>query len=471
MDNITFISKYLFNFIVLIHFRSLIKNQYNTAKEDCNTLKKYDINYEDIDDKKSKDVIMTKADKTYNNNNSSEDEPASKKQKLETNGIDVLKLAISRESETLTFKSQFKSSLKPNNEIAINSTEEVPMEESIKSKKSSAKNVKSIITVIDPRKMMDEDQYKMWMKKLSVSKLSTFGSKPTLHNNKVNGVKYPLNDENHVRGNLVEIEKLYVKYFSKYVQDTIVIIANILNLISMSNKYHKNRVNESCKKRFEVDKLKESCDADRLHRKHKTILETKLKNNFICVISSFAESEFDSAFQMFFLSILTVLRVLDQAKFKKGGIFNNLVHSLWNSLKNSKFNHQFKQKIFSMFRSKTFQPDCINLISIIEDSRDIDPGVTNRMTLFFVSTVYSRDYFQPVINAVTSDSNEDLELLIDNANLQYCVDSKFIDHFDLSTVLYPNNKEPVPETVQNLINSDVTIQNLFIANNSDKTHQ
>ncbi|KAL4082968.1 hypothetical protein QTP88_023974 [Uroleucon formosanum] len=430
---------------------------------------------------------MTKDDKTYNNNNSSDHEPANKKQKLETNEIDVLKISLSRESETLKFKSHFKSSLKPNKKIAITSTEEVLMEESIQSEKSSVKNVKSMISVIDLRKMMDDDQYKMWMKnyhfdteskhlttdmkKLSVSKLSTIGSKPTLHNNKVNRVKHSLNFENCIRGNLVEIEKLYIKYFSKYVQDTIVIIANILNIISMSNKYYENRVNDSCKKTSEADKLKESCDADRLHRKHKTILETKLKNNFICVISSFAESEFDSAFQMFFLSILTVLRVLDQPKFRKGGIFKHLVHLLWNSLKNSEFKHQFKQKIFSMFRSKTFQPDCINLISIIEDSRDIDPGVTDRMTLFFVSTVYSREYFQPVIDAVTSDSNEDLELLIDNANFQYWINSKFIDTFDSSTVLYSNNKKPVPETVQSPINSDVTIQNLFLANNPDKTRQ
>ncbi|XP_060872577.1 uncharacterized protein LOC132946544 isoform X2 [Metopolophium dirhodum] len=471
---------------------SLNKNQHNTPKEDCNKLKENDNFYKDdktfIDDKTTKDITMTKADITYKNNYASiKDEPANKKQKLETNGIDVLKLELSRESETLKFKSQFKSSLKTNKEIATTSAEEVSMEESIESEKSSEKNVKSMIRVIDPRKMMDEKAYKMWMKNyhfgikpkhlrtdinnLSVAKLSTTRFQRSLHSNKVNGVKHPLNSKNHVRGNLIEIEKLYIKYFSKCVQDTIVTIANILNIISMSKKYHQNRIHESYKKGSEAEKLKEICDADRLHGKHKKILETKLKNNFICVISSFAESEFDSAFKMFFLSILTVLRVLDQPKFKKGGIFKNLVILLWNSLKNGEFNHQFKQKMFSMFQSKTFRPDCINLISIIEDSRDTDPGVTDRMTLFFVSTVYSREFFQPVIKAVTCDSNEDIELLIDNANFQCCINSKFKDPVDSSTVLHPKNKIPVPETIQSPINSDVTTQNWFLANNPDRTYQ
>ncbi|XP_003246246.1 uncharacterized protein LOC100568840 [Acyrthosiphon pisum] len=469
---------------------SLNKNQHNTLKEDCNKLKENDNFYKDvktsIDDKMTKDETTTKADITYNNNYSSiEDEPANKKQKVDTNRIDVLELVISRDGNTKQFKPQFKSPLKTNNEIATTSAEEVSLEESIESEKSLEKSVKSMIRIIDPRKMMDEDNYKMWIKntgiepkhlrtdikKLSVAKLSTVRSQPSFHSNKANGVKHTLNGENLVRGNLIKIEKLYIKYFSKCVQDTIVIIANILNIISMSNKYHEIRINESYNKRSEAEKLKEICDADQLHKKHKKILETKLKNNILCVISSFAESEFDSAFQMFFLSILTVLRVLDQQRFRKGGIFKNSVHLLWSSLKNCEFNHKFKQKMFSMFRSKTFQPDCVNLISIIEDSQDTDPGVTDRMTLFFVPTLYSREFFQPVIKAVTCDSNEDLELLIDNANFQCCINSKFKDPVDSSTVLHPNNKIPVLETIQRPINSDVTTQNWFLANNPDKTYQ
>jgi len=60
------------------------------------------------------------------------------KQKVDTTGIDVLKLVLSREGETDKFKSQLKSSLKPNKKIASTSTNEIPKEiDSEKSAKSS----------------------------------------------------------------------------------------------------------------------------------------------------------------------------------------------------------------------------------------------------------------------------------------------------------------------------------------------
>lgn len=59
-------------------------------------------------------------------------------------------------------------------------------------------------------------------------------------------------------------------------------------------------MDESFKKKSEAEKLKERCDAIRLHSRHKTILETKLKNNFVEVVPSYNEPDFESAFQMFF---------------------------------------------------------------------------------------------------------------------------------------------------------------------------
>ncbi|KAL4143659.1 hypothetical protein QTP88_005969 [Uroleucon formosanum] len=463
-----------------------INKNKDTPKEVDNALKQDKTCKTDLktskNDKKSKVVKTSK-----NSNTSIDDEPAKKKKKLDTNGIDVLKLVLSREGETHKFKSQFKSALKSNKEMASTSTEEVPMvidcDEVTESENSSTKNLKPRIWVIDVKKMMDEDNLLRWkemilpdnkfkhptngLKKIVVAKPSTNGPKPSSNSTKVNGIKQPLNCKNQVKGNLIEIENLYKKYFSKSVQDTIVIIANILNIISMSNKHHKARMDESFKKKSEAEKLKERCDANRLHGRHKKILETKLKNNFITVVSSFEEPEFDSAFQMFFLSILTVLRVLDQPKFRKGSIFKNLVLLLWNSLKNSDYNHP---KVYNMFRSKAFRPDCIDLISLIEDSRDTDPGVTDRMSLFFVSTVNSREYFQAVIDAVTSDSNEDLGVLIDNASSQCCIYSRFKDPVDSSSVQNSNDKTPVTQIIQSSNNSDEKIQHWFLTKNPDGTY-
>lgn len=291
------------------------------------------------------------------------------------------------------------------------------------------------IKIRDPSTMMDESTFKKFTMLFFENNINNPLSDNILKNVPPNSISNTLSLQ-RVKLSLSEIENLYVKYFSKTIQDTIVVIASILNIISISNIHHKARMDESFKKRSEAEKLKERVDANRMHARHKKVLEMKLKKHFTDVVSSFDDSEFEHAFQMFFLSILTVLRVLDPPKFKKGSIFKNLVLLLWNSLKSSEYDHS---KVFGMFRDKKFRPACIDLISLIEDSRDIDPRITDRMAIFFLSAVNDREYFQAVINAVTGDSNEDLGLLIDNAASQCYINSKFKDPV--------NNNSFIPSTI------------------------
>jgi len=292
-----------------------------------------------------------------------EDGPDDKKQKLDKNGIINFKLASPIESEADRFKSQIKSSLKPNEEIASTSTQEIFM-------------------------LNNCDE-----------------SKPSLPNINLN----------HVQVNLIEIEKLSKKYFRKHVQDNIVSIANILNLISISNNYHKARMDKSLKKITKAERIKERYFANQLHKRHIKTLETKLKKYFIEVISSFAELEFELAFHMLFLCILAVFQSLYHPTSKKG-IFKRLVFLLWKSLKISKDNHP---KMYSMFRSKKFRSDIINLMRVIKYGLDTDPIVIHCMSLFFESTANGREYFQAAINAVTRDLDEDLAELIDIA-ISHC---------------------------------------------------
>jgi len=392
---------------------------------------------------------------------------------LDTNGIDIFKSVLSRESETRPFESQLNSSLKHIEEIASTSIEEVSTVidcyESTKSENSPAKNVWPRINVIDARKIMEKDKYINWMNtlgikpkhitngetNLAVAKPSTSKLNPSSHSTKVNELKYHFSAKNHVRGNLIEIEKIFKKYFGRSVLDTVIIIANIVNIISISNKHLKERMDETFKKKSEAEKLKERCNANHIHEIHKKILETKLKTNVLYVISYFAESEFDLAFKILFLGILTVLRVLDQPKYGKSRIFSKLLLTLSTSLKNGACDHP---KMFSMFRSKEFRTECIEIISIIEDCRDSDPGIVIRMPLFFVSSVDNKQYFQAAIDTVTGKLNEDLELLIDNATLQCSINSNFKDFVDSSTVGHSNCKLPVSETIQSPINSDIITQ-------------
>lgn len=340
--------------------------------------------------------------------------------------------------------------------------------------KNSDPSLYGRIKLRDIKTMMDEHMYIVYLKNFEMNNEVKIPS--TNCKRSVTSTIIPTNGtfSTVIRGSvsLYAIENLYNKYFSKTVQDSIVIIANILNIISMSNKHHKARMDESFKKRTEAEKLKERCDANRQHLRHKKVLEAKLKKHFMEVVSTFLDSEFEPTFQMFFLSILTVLRVLDQPKFKKGSIFKNLVLLLWNSLKNSEFDHP---KVFSMFRSKAFRPDCIDLISLIEDSRDSDPGITDRMALFFVSTVNSQEYFKAVIDAVTSDSNEELALLIDKAAIECRVNSKFKDpkDYSLPTVnkCVITTKSPTSSIQNNVKMRDDGIKHWVIAQTANGTYQ
>jgi len=364
---------------------------------------------------------------------------------LDTNKIDISKLE-SREGETL---SKVKSSLNSNNEIASTSTEEVPMviDCATESVNSSAENVKPKIWVKDFKEMINE----LYLRSI-----------------KVNEAKPPVDDKNHVKWNLIEIEKLHNEYFNNSVQVNIVTIANILNVISNSNEYLKARLDESTKKRSEAEKIKYICDARRLHERYNKILETKLKNKFIDITSSFKESEFYSAFIMFFLSILNVLRVLDQTKFGHSQEFFEIVKQLLpESLINNECNHP---NIFATFQSIAFYSDCMNVLSVINDSLDTDPGVADRMPLYFLKTANSLEYFKAVINAVTSDSNEDLSLLIDNATFNCYYSSERTDPVVSSTVQHSNYNIPATETIQSPINSNETMHHWFLSKNQDGTY-
>ncbi|VVC39772.1 Hypothetical protein CINCED_3A008814 [Cinara cedri] len=272
------------------------------------------------------------------------------------------------------------------------------------------------VRICDIRKLIDASKYEdydeLWLDK----KRTTNGTKKTGSSNNLPAL-LPM-----IKGHLplVVIENLYTKYFNKAVQNTIVIIANILNIMKISNKHHKARMDGSFKKKTECEKLNERWDANRQHTRHKNVLESKLKMNFTRVVQSFEESDFETIFQMFFLAIL---HFLDQSKLKKSCIIKNLILLLWNSLKYSGYEHP---KVFTVLKSKFFRSNCIDLNRLIKNSKDT--GITDRLALFFVSNVDSCNYFKAVIDAVTSNTNEELEILIDEASVQCRLNSTFKDH-------------------------------------------
>lgn len=368
------------------------------------------------------------------------------------NEINTLKLVLTRKKGTDQFKSQLKFTL--NNEKCNASSTTVTEIESMKnvcegSTKSVSSNSKiGQIKCRDLKTMIEDHKYTIYMENF-FNKNSVVPLYSTV-----------------VRGNVLihEIEKLYNKYFKKPVQDSIIIIANILNIIIICNKNYKSQMDKLFMKPNSSEKCTERLNAKNLHSMHTNNLETILKKHFIYIVSSIVNTEFELTIKMISLSILIIFIVLDHPKFNITNIFKMLVFVLNKSLKNSEFEYP---EFYSIINSDSFNSDCYGLLSLIESSRDKDPSITDRMAFFFVSTVNGQEYFKTVINAITSDSNEDIKLLIDNAELQYYVNSKFNAPLNYSSSIVKKcvTKNTPVTTVSNtagLVNKD---EQLVIATN------
>lgn len=213
------------------------------------------------------------------------------------------------------------------------------------------------------------------------------------------------------------IEILYHKYFNKCVQDTIFISANILNIILMSKEHHKKVLNE-------LKTTEERNDANKMYLKYRTILDSQLKKYLQDIISRFVYSEFELLLQMFFLSIISNTRALERQRFEKIDMYKNIILYLRIIIKDSKLDTKVQTLAEKMLMTKTFIRDCLNLISLIKNSQDIDPSISHRLSIFFLPPIHRKKYFQTVKDAVNSGSNEDFELLIDKAAFKCYKNSK-----------------------------------------------
>lgn len=208
-------------------------------------------------------------------------------------------------------------------------------------------------------------------------------------------------------------ELLYNKYFSKRFQDSVYIIASILNLIEITNKHYRSRMNKTFGMKTEAAKLKEVCDAKRLYEKHLYVLELLFKEYFGDILSSFADLDFDYIFRLFFLGIVRVNRSLNKSEFTENSSFDDILLLSWKSLKNANFNDF---RVFSTFKSTSFRRDCFEILCMLDDYRHIDLTITTRMPAFFVFLNNNCNYFEEVIDAINKNA-EDLETLLSDAVL------------------------------------------------------
>lgn len=226
------------------------------------------------------------------------------------------------------------------------------------------------------------------------------------------------------------IELLYQKYFnSKIAQNNIIIIANILNVIRMYDAHHKAQMDSLSYIR--IGQKPESYSysvAVSMHLKNSNVLKSKFKKHFSAVLYNKIDFDFELTFQMFFLSIFNILNVLNHQK-PNETIFKNLAHLLRDCFKDN------EHKTMAIHKSDTFHSNCMDLIRAIEDWQGSDPSLTDRMPIFFMSSINDQQrIFQTIFNYVTSRyDNENLAILIDIAALQCFKNSTFNDYVNITS--------------------------------------
>lgn len=273
----------------------------------------------------------------------------------------------------------------------------------------------------------------------------------------------------HTSLSLNYFESLYNKYFSGAFKDSIFIIASILNVITSANIHHKERMDSALKIKNETQRQKLRYNANKMRDEHKKILELKFKDIFQNIVSTFEDTDFERAFQLFFLSILTIIQLLDQPKLNAKNVFKNVWLLLNCTLKSINFENR---KVYDILKSKRFRADCTEIITLIEDCREVDPSVTRRLSVFFLSTVKC-NAFKSVIHAVTHDS-DDLESYLEEAvnNSRIFSKSKSTENHCAASVVsrHQDSKTLIKTTDRNSFKDEKTIlKNWIIIENNNKT--
>lgn len=392
---------------------------------------------------KFKNLIYFRSLIKKNDKTSKIKEPAKKKLKLETSGGEVDLTKSTKNSNLLVGKIVCRNYRTMIDEPWIKTY----IADFLKCKPNSpTNNIKKPVLPIKSSPSVHEQTVDLVRRSQRVPRQTVDVVKPSPrgHRQTVNG------DTQSPNGINLQPEQLYTKYFTKFIQDNIVTIANILNIIGISNNYHKACMGKSSKENTKSKNLNKRFMTNQVHEKHRRSLEAKLKEYFSIVVTTFEDVEFDSIFTMFFLSIFTVLEDLDEPRLENETELKNLVFLLWKSLKSSEFENT---NVYKILVSKQFLPSCHDLKKRIEDISEIDPGIKERMPLFFVLTFNSREHFQAVIHAVTHNYKKDLGILIDDASIAYRKKSKFKDPVALA-VRHSSDIIPVTsnQTIQLTVN-------------------
>lgn len=229
---------------------------------------------------------------------------------------------------------------------------------------------------------------------------------------------------------LRRFEQLHQKYFDKSVQDTVVIINNIVFMNLLANMHCMSRINNilnMADKRVMAQIVQSQTT---MYIKYVKTLDDLLRKYCIDVVSIFENSDYEHALLMFTMSLYTGLQTFGSIVFKSGSvILNKLERVQWGSttcdaVKKTDFDHN---KILTTLKSESFCSCYHTLSTLIGQGSKTDPTVVKCWELFVTPTIINMTHFLSTIEAIVNAADVDTVVhLIEEAsnNVRLCSHSE-----------------------------------------------
>lgn len=194
----------------------------------------------------------------------------------------------------------------------------------------------------------------------------------------------------------LDIEYLYILYFNKTVQDSIVIVAILIQIKFIIHQYYASNPKEKC--------------SSVKYKQIKKILDDKLKLNFDFIVKKFDKSNFKHAFQILVIGIYKVLLTSKYAKNNDSDDYLSFLIKI----------HHCNLARYPTSMSLSNYDDYTHLIDLIENGQTDD----NIINIFYITEITGMERFPLIVKKILSS---DFEASINNASVEFRKNSKFID--------------------------------------------
>lgn len=195
---------------------------------------------------------------------------------------------------------------------------------------------------------------------------------------------------------LKDVEYLYTVYFNKCVQDSVVIVAVIIQIKYIIFRYYRS-------KRKQFFKL----FSPKTYHSVQKCLDARLKLHFDYVVRVINDYDFKTVFQMFVVGVYKVLKVLLNCK---PGNYLPFMRKILH----------FTIIKYTVSVPLLNYPDYLYLMDIIDEGQNTN----SVMHVFFVTEIPGAKYFPISINQITSPEFEDL---MNRASVEFRNNSTFTD--------------------------------------------